>query len=187
MGQGNPPLGGKAWGRGRRIATGALAGGGVRAPRPTDGKRCGAWPGRVARGAVDGPMWASAPTDGYKRCGEVRNPPVTASPCQPPLGKGAYKDGGGGSPRARRALAMTEAERTCVSFRDQSADWSWESVIPLHKGRGERIATAGVRTGFAMTCFFARGAVQIRVGGRVMDGAVGGAKKAARRRCLYAV
>ena len=25
----------------------------------------------------------------YKRCGEVRNPPVTASPCQPPLGKGA--------------------------------------------------------------------------------------------------
>ena len=30
-----------------------------------------------------------APTEGYKRCGEVRNPPVTASPCQPPLGKGA--------------------------------------------------------------------------------------------------
>ena len=28
----------------------------------------------------------------YKRCGEVWNPPVTASPCQPPLGKGAYKD-----------------------------------------------------------------------------------------------
>ena len=26
---------------------------------------------------------------GYKRCGEVRNPPVTALPCQPPLGKGA--------------------------------------------------------------------------------------------------
>ena len=48
---------------------------------------------------------------------------------------------------------MTEAERTCVSFRDQSADWSWESVIPLHKGRGERIATASVRTGFAMTWF----------------------------------
>ena len=31
---------------------------------------------------------------GYKRCGEGKNPPVTASPCQPPLGKGAIKDGG---------------------------------------------------------------------------------------------
>ena len=48
---------------------------------------------------------------------------------------------------------MTEAERICVSFRDQSANWSWESVIPLRKGRGERIATASVRTGFAMTWF----------------------------------
>ncbi len=37
---------------------------------------------------------------------------------------------------------MTEVERICVSFRDQSADWSWESVIPLYQGRGERIATA---------------------------------------------
>ena len=30
---------------------------------------------------------------GYKRRGEVRNPPVTASPCQPPLGKGALRTG----------------------------------------------------------------------------------------------
>ena len=30
---------------------------------------------------------------GYKRCGEVKNPPVTASPCQPPLGKGAERTG----------------------------------------------------------------------------------------------
>ena len=30
-----------------------------------------------------------APTEGYKRCGGVKNPPVTASPCQPSLGKGA--------------------------------------------------------------------------------------------------
>ena len=52
----------------------------------------------------------------YKRYGEVRNPPVTASPCQPPLGKGA-------------------------------------------EGTGERIATAGLRTGLAMTRFFARGAM----------------------------
>ena len=35
-----------------------------------------------------------APTEGYKRCGEVRYPPVTASPCQPPLGKGAMGTGG---------------------------------------------------------------------------------------------
>ena len=34
-------------------------------------------------------------------------------------------------------FAMTEAERICVSFRDQSADWSWESVIPLHKSKGD--------------------------------------------------
>ena len=73
---------------------------------------------------------------------------------QTTVGKGAYKDGGCGLPRARSALAMTEAERTCVSFRDQSADWSWESVIPLCKSKGERIATASVRTGFAMTGFF---------------------------------
>ena len=59
---------------------------------------------------------------------------------------------------------MTEVERICVSFRDQSANWSWESVIPQHKGRGERIATASVRTGFAMTGFFTRGAVQARFG-----------------------
>ena len=36
----------------------------------------------------------------------------------------------------RTGIARTEAERICVSFRDQSADWSWESVIPLHKGQG---------------------------------------------------
>ena len=29
----------------------------------------------------------------YKRCGEVWNPPVTAAPCQPPLGKGAKGTG----------------------------------------------------------------------------------------------
>ena len=94
---------------------------------------------------------------GYKGCGTEMYPPVTASPCQPPLGKGALGTGDG-LPRVPCAPAMTEAERTCVSFRDQSADWSWESVIPLHKGRGERIATASVRTGFAMTPL-TRGAV----------------------------
>ena len=64
-----------------------------------------------------------APTEGYKRCGEVKNPPVTASPCQPPLGKGA-------------------------------------------EGTGGRIATASVRTGFAMTWFFTWSAVQGRAGGQ---------------------
>ena len=29
----------------------------------------------------------------YKRCGEVKNPPVTALPCQPPLGKGTKGTG----------------------------------------------------------------------------------------------
>ena len=46
-----------------------------------------------------------APTEGYKRCGEVRNPPVTASPCQPPLGKGGRGDGGCGLPRPVCELA----------------------------------------------------------------------------------
>ena len=67
-------------------------------------------------------------------------------------------------PRAPCALAMTEAEGICVSFRDQSADWSWESVIPLCKSKGERIATTSVGTGFAMTWFF-MGAGQGRAAG----------------------
>ena len=57
---------------------------------------------------------------------------------------------------------MTEIERICVSFRDQSADWSWESVIPLYQGRGERIATAVNRSLVRNDRFFARSAVQVR-------------------------
>ena len=54
---------------------------------------------------------------------------------------------------------VTEVERICVSFRDQSTDWSWESVIPLLQGRGERIATTSdIGHWFAMTGIFARGA-----------------------------
>ena len=51
--------------------------------------------------------------------GEVgkKNPPVTASPCPAPFRQGGRGDGGDGLPRARCALAMTEAERICVSFR----------------------------------------------------------------------
>ena len=39
-----------------------------------------------------GPMWASAPTEGLQEAWE-KNPPVTASPRQPPLGKGAKGTG----------------------------------------------------------------------------------------------
>ena len=35
-----------------------------------------------------------------RRCDAGRNPPVTASPCQPPLGKGAEGDGGADVPVA---------------------------------------------------------------------------------------
>ena len=94
-----------------------------------------------------------------KKCAAEWNPPVGT----PPLGKEAG-DADCHTSDIGHWFAMTEVERICVSFRDQSADWSWESVIPQHKGRGERIATAGVRTGFAMTGFFTRGAVQARFG-----------------------
>ena len=58
-------------------------------------------------------------------------------------------------PRAPCALAMTEAERICVSFRDQSADWSWESVIPLCKSKGDADChTSDIGHWFAMTWFF---------------------------------
>ena len=58
-------------------------------------------------------------------------------------------------PRALRALAMTEAEGICVSFRDQSADWSWESVIPLCKSKGDADCyTSDIGHWFAMTGFF---------------------------------
>ncbi len=63
----------------------------------------------------------TSPRVRHKRCGVKRNPPVTASPCQPPLGKGGL-------------------------------------------GTGERIATASVRTGFAMTGSFTWGVVDARAG-----------------------
>ena len=63
-----------------------------------------------------------APTEGYKRCGEVRYPPVTASPCQPPLGKGFEGTGR----RGRRPL------RICCN---------WQKTPPMPGGmRGEKIA-----------------------------------------------
>ena len=58
-------------------------------------------------------------------------------------------------PRAPCALAMTEAEGICVSFRDQSADGSWESVIPLRKSKGDADChTSDIGHWFAMTGFF---------------------------------
>ena len=63
----------------------------------------------------------------------------------------------------RIATPVTEVERICVSFRDQSADWSWESVIPLYQGRGERIATTSdIGHWFRNDRVFARSAVQVR-------------------------
>ena len=67
-----------------------LVGGGTHGSRPTEAylvvRRGGALPLPRATARV-------APTEGYKRCGGVKNPPVTASPCQPPLGKGAEGTG----------------------------------------------------------------------------------------------
>ena len=48
-----------------------------------------------------------APTEGYKRCGGVKNPPVTASPCQPPLGK---------EPRGRGRRIATTSLRTGLAM-----------------------------------------------------------------------
>ena len=66
-----------------------------------------------------------------KKCAAERNPPVTASPCQPPFRQGGLGTG------MRIATPVTGAEEIRVSFRDQSADWSWESVIPLRKSKGD--------------------------------------------------
>ena len=68
-----------------------------------------------------------APTEGVQEVRGERNTSVTASPCQPPLGKGA-------------------------------------------EGTGVRIATASVRTGFAMTGFFM--GCGARLGGGITRGAV---------------
>ena len=98
---------------------------------------------------------------------------------QTTVGKGAL-DGGCGLPRARSALAMTwflQGVR-CV---EESPSHGFAVTAPFRQGGlGGRIATAGVRTGFAMTPL-TRGAVQIRAGGqrrrplrRVTRGAMGG-------------
>ena len=47
-----------------------------------------------ARGAVGGRPQGSPLRKRYKGGRGERNPPVTASPCQPPLGKGALRTGG---------------------------------------------------------------------------------------------
>ena len=60
--------------------------------RPAGGQRR---PGlrSVTRSAVGGRPQGSPLRRGYKECDAGRNPPVTASPCQPPLGKGAEGTG----------------------------------------------------------------------------------------------
>ena len=49
--------------------------------------------GSITRGAMGGRPQGSPLRMRYKGCGTERNPPVTASPCQPPLGKGALGTG----------------------------------------------------------------------------------------------
>ena len=93
-------------------------------------------------GWYGGPMWASAPTEsyhgvrrggalprpratarvapteGYKRCGEVRYHPGTASPCQPSLGKGPRGRGMRiATTSLRTGLAMTPFTRGAVQHR----------------------------------------------------------------------
>ena len=97
QGQGNPPLGGKAWGRGRRIATGAAGTGNDRGFTWGDGKE---------------------------------------SPSHSFAVPGPFRQGA--------------------------------------KGTGVRIATASVSTGFAMTWFFARGAVRRADVGSESNAAGGG-------------
>ena len=112
--------------------------------------------------------------------GRGRNPSVTALPCQPPLGKGAkgtgvriatasvrtgfamtrflqgvrYKAGG-----RTEASAPTEGnKKPCGAGR--------RGRRPLRMGRGVRIATASVRTGFAMTLYSKCGVSPERRAGR---------------------
>ena len=49
--------------------------------------------GSITRGAMGGRPQGSPLRMRYKGCGTERNPPVTASPCQPPLGRGARGTG----------------------------------------------------------------------------------------------
>ena len=75
-GQGRPPL--RKARRCEQARTGGVE------PRPY---------GSATRGAMGGrPQWSPL-RKYYKECDAVKNPPVTASPCQPPLGKGAMGTG----------------------------------------------------------------------------------------------
>ena len=89
--------------------------------QPTDGHCCARQSGHfLETGSLHPPLAALrrfplpratarvAPTEGYKRCGGVKNPPVTAFPCQPPLGKGAMETGDADCEAGvRTGLAMT--------------------------------------------------------------------------------
>ena len=114
------------------VAASRLARRWAREPRPYG--QLGGWYG--------GPMWASAPTESYhgvrrggalprpratarvaptegcKRCGEVRYHPGTASPCQPSLGKGPRGRGKRiATTSLRTGLAMTPFTRGAVQHR----------------------------------------------------------------------
>ena len=98
-----------------------------------------------------------------KKCGEVRNPPVTAAPCQPPLGKGAGTGvriaTGAKRPRNDRGGYMGCGTRPGGSSGRPTP--THHSPIELRRGRRpRRPALPWARCALAMTGGFTRGAVQ---------------------------
>ena len=120
-----------------------------------------------------------------------KNPPVTASPCQPPLGKGAYKDGGTDC-HSQCAHWLRNDTGFCLGYGVRRDTWVPPHIVfigqgpcalpgvhgknppvtaspcqpPLSKGgirTGIRIATTSLRTGLAMTWFLqgVRGVIQM--------------------------
>ena len=70
-----------------------------------------------------------APTESYKECGAKWNPPVTASPCQSPLGKGAEGTG----------------DADCHS---QFANWPRNDKVFCKRCDGRAVEDAGPYGGF---------------------------------------
>ena len=72
-----------------------------------------------------------------------------------PFRQEGYGGRGNGLPRP-----VTRAKEIRVSFRDQSADWSWESVIPLYKSKGDADCHSRCAHRLRNDMVFTRGAVQ---------------------------
>ena len=105
--------------------------------------------------------------------GRGRNPPVTALPCQPPLGKGAMRTGGRiATASVRTGFAMTGFCMECGTRPGGRTEASAPTEgnkkpcgagrrgrRPLRMGRGVRIATAVNRSLVRNDTVFARGAM----------------------------